>query len=124
MSDHHAGLGKEWVDGPGFVAWLYEIRPYEMRKPENNYMRGGKAAWADESDLRALYRAEHEASVMSLHVADRICVKLDIHIDSEMPEGLWVDKCPTGRKKERPGFQGLKPNPAKPGVYVRDQVAA
>ena len=102
MSDHHAGLGKEWINGPGFVKWLERIRPLEMAKPTNSHDAGGKTAWATESDIRSLFRAEHESGTISLRVADRICVKLDIHIDTEMPEELWTEDPKLGKKHRSP----------------------
>jgi hypothetical protein len=102
MSNHHAGLGKQWINGPGFVRWLEEIRPLEMAKPTNSHDVGGKSAWATDSDVRALFRAEHESGTISLKVADRLCVKLDIHIDTEMPEELWTDDPKVGKKHRSP----------------------
>jgi len=98
MTDHHAGLGREWINGPGFIKWLERIRPLEMAKPTNSHDAGGKSAWANESDVRALFRAEHESGTISLKVADRLCVKLDIHIDTEMPDHLWTEAPKTGKK--------------------------
>ena len=115
------GLGKNWVDGAGFIKWLEEVRPQSMRRGDNDGRIGGRKSWASESELRALYRAEHEGGRMKLEVADRICVKLDLHIDSEMPAHLWRDD----PKKGKPGVrtnpervaqvmdmlkQGLNPN--------------
>jgi hypothetical protein len=98
----YEGLGKQWINGPGFIAWLTEMRPVEMAKNDKTGGgEGGRSAWATDSDCRAMYRAENEAGTVSLEVADRLCVKLDIHIDSEMPEDLWVDKDPKGRKTRR-----------------------
>ena len=102
MSNHHAGLGKEWINGPGFVKWLEKMRPLEMLQPEHSHDRGGKSSWATESDLRALYRAQHESGTISLKVADRLCVKLDIHIDTEMPEELWTEDPKLGKKHRSP----------------------
>jgi hypothetical protein len=98
----YEGLGKQWINGPGFIAWLTEMRPVEMAKNHmNGGGEGGRGTWANDCDLRAMYRAENEAGTVSLEVADRICVQLDIHIDSEMPEHLWVEKDPKGRKTRR-----------------------
>ena len=58
---------------------------------------------------------------MKLEVADRICVKLDLHIDSEMPAELWVDDPKLGKAGIRTSpervakvtellKQGLNPN--------------
>ena len=94
---HLPGLGKEWIDGPGFVKWLEQVRPVAMKKTEE-----GRSCWAEECDLRAIYRAENESQTISLKVADRICVKLDLHVDTDLPVDLWWDKVPRGRKIGRP----------------------
>jgi hypothetical protein len=111
----YEGLGKQWINGPGFIKWLEEMRPVEMRKnhKEAGVVQGGRSVWASDSDCRAMYRAEFESGTISLDVADRLCVKLDLHIDSEMPDDLWVDKGPQGRpkapgKKQAKWHEGLK----------------
>lgn len=100
---HLPGLGKEWINGPGFVKWLEQVRPVAMKRTDQ-----GRSSWADECDSRAIYRAENESQTISLKVADRICVKLDLHIDSEMPADLWVDKVPRGHKGGRPDSKAVK----------------
>jgi hypothetical protein len=95
--NHHPGLGKEWIDGLGFVRWLEEVRPEQMRRPEGSQEFEGREAWASPADIRNLYRAEFEGGTLSLEVADRICVKLLLHIDSEMPEELWTGSPKGGR---------------------------
>lgn len=95
-------LKRGFVNGPGFIAWLHEVRPDDMAKggqdgPSSN---GGRGTWADDSDLRAIYRAEKECGTMHLAVADRLCVKLGLHIDVDMPEHLWCD-APQGRPPRR-----------------------
>jgi hypothetical protein len=115
----YEGLGKQWINGPGFIKWLEEMRPVEMAKNDRNGGGdGGRSAWASESDIRAMYRAEKEAGTVSLEVADRLCVKLDLHIDSEMPDELWMDKVPQGRPKTK-WLSGLEPHATQPGVLVR-----
>ncbi len=109
MGLSYGGLGKEWINGPGFIRWLEQVRPLAMRR---TFADGGgdegRHSWADDRDVRALYRAEHESQTISLEVADRICVKLSLHIDFEMPEELWVDKVPRGRKGGRPDSKAAK----------------
>jgi hypothetical protein len=87
----YEGLGKHWINGPGFVKWLEEIRPAEMRRGDS--FEGGRSTWASEAQVRAIYAAEKEGRTLTLAVADDICVTLNIHIDSEMPAGLWTE-CP------------------------------
>ena len=100
---HLPGLGKEWIDGPGFVKWLEQVRAQDMRRTfaEGGNDRG-RSRWANECDARAIYRAENESQTISLKVADRICVKLDLHVDTDLPVDLWWDKVPRGRKMGRP----------------------
>jgi AraC-like DNA-binding protein len=100
------GLGKNWIDGAGFVKWLEEVRPQSMQRGDHGGRIGGRKSWANDAELRALYRAEHEGGRMKLEVADRICVKLDLHIDSEMPAELWTDDPKRGKA-------GIRTNPQK-----------
>lgn len=100
---HLPGLGKEWINGPGFIKWLEQVRPMDMKRTcTDGGNDGGRNSWCEEKDARALYRAEHESQTISLEVADRLCVKLGLHIDTEMPADLWVDKVPRGKKGGRP----------------------
>jgi transposase-like protein len=94
--NHHPGLGKQWVNGLGFVRWLERVRPEQMRRSDGDKYEG-REAWASPADIRNLYRAEFEGGIISLEVADRICVKLLLHIDSEMPEELWTGSPKGGR---------------------------
>ncbi len=106
---HLPGLGKEWINGPEFIKWLEQVRPMDMKRTcADGGNDGGRNSWCDERDARALYRAEHESQTISLEVADRLCVKLGLHIDTEMPADLWVDKVPRGRKVGRPESQATK----------------
>ncbi len=90
-----------------------------MNNPSVGLNAGGKSQWASDSDVRALFRAEYEAGTISLRVADRICVKLDLHIDTEMPEELWADE-PRGKPKTEPWLVGLVRDPKRPGFLMRE----
>jgi hypothetical protein len=89
----YEGLGKQWINGPGFIKWLEEMRPESMYKPENHLEvgGGGRVAWASAGELKAMWKAECRGEKISLENADNICVKLGLHIDMEMPPNLWID---------------------------------
>ena len=75
----------EWVDGKAFVAWL------EGRRPDLREV-------ITESQSRTLYRLRAENGCGSLDVVDRLCVRLNLHIN-EIPEWIWeVDPPGFGRK--------------------------
>jgi hypothetical protein len=82
-------MTRQWVNGPGFVEWLYSVRPQTFS--------GDATELLGETNMRGLCRAKQGGS-LKLEVADRICCVLDLHIDSEMPEDLWVDG-PLGRAR-------------------------
>lgn len=63
------------LDGRAFVGWL------EGRRPDM------KVALSD-SENRAVQRFRKEKYRASLAAADRICVRLSLHID-EVPEWIW-----------------------------------
>lgn len=67
----------EWVDGKAFAAWL------EGRRPDL------RSALTD-SQCRTLYRLRIEGGAGSLDVVDRLCVRLNIHIN-EIPEWIWTE---------------------------------
>lgn len=80
-------MTRQWVNGPGFVEWLWRVRPQ---------LDGHLTTLLPEKDWREIMRAR-EGKVVGLSAADRICCHLFLHIDSEMPEELWVEGPRRGR---------------------------
>lgn len=66
----------EWLDGKAFAAWL------EGRRPDL------RTRFTD-SENRTLYRLRTENGRASLAVADRLCVRLNVHLN-EIPQWVWL----------------------------------
>jgi hypothetical protein len=74
---------REWVDGPRFVDWLYKKRPE---------LHGNAVNWLGQNHCSLFWRAKNKQVSIHLDEADKICCILDIHIDAELPEDIWVTK--------------------------------
>ena len=75
----------EWVDGRAFAAWLEGRRP-DLRQA------------ITEAESRALHRLRTDGGAGTLDLTDRICVRLNLHIN-EIPEWIWTDPPKRRRKK-------------------------
>jgi hypothetical protein len=87
---------RQAVDAGGFRDWLFEVCPE---------LDGGYDLTLGGNNVRAIHRAIHESKhgTLTLDVADRICVALGLHIDTDLPEHLW-----------RPAtVRGPEPNPTR-----------
>lgn len=85
---------QEWVDGRAFAAWL------EGRRPDVRQV-------LSESQQRTLYRLRAERGRGSLDVADRLCVRLSLHIN-EIPEWIWTTKPGFGKRGTANGAEVIR----------------
>lgn len=78
---------KEHLDGPGFAAWVDE----QIGDTED----GITMILGD-----SLYRRHREwrnGAIASLGAADKVCVRLGLHVDVDVPEHLWCDPPQKGK---------------------------
>jgi hypothetical protein len=85
-------LTKEYLDGSGFAGWLYEIRP-ELEDCATLILGANL--------LRRLWDAKNKG-VLTIDTADRICVKLGLHVDIDIPDHLWIDPPKRRRSGHKP----------------------
>lgn len=73
----------EWVDGRAFAGWIEGRRPTFRQS-------------LTEQQCRTLHGFRSEGRWGSLGVVDRICVRLNLHIN-EIPDWIWVEGDPFRR---------------------------